>query len=260
MHTASTGSKPKVIVFDVWAPFAYFRKPFTTTSALSFNFIPRSAIEGLIGTLLGIRRNDIFGALANAAIAVEILTEIKKIPFSINHTHSDFWNTINQYLNGDPTNKKKAFNARTTMELLVDPKYRIYFCDTSNLNRRSLNQQLEHALKNHRTVYTPYLGTSSMIAIASYLDTYDYDTVDKNIAEISNIIPYNGNLPDIVIEKDRTYAVEQNIPARLNQDRELMSSFSAVYNPNGKSMKVRNIKVNSFDRNGIEVNFVTLPS
>ena len=131
-------------MFDVWAPFAYFRKPFTTTSALTFNFIPRSAIKGLIGVILGIRRKDIFGALANAEIAVEILTEIKKIPFSINYTHSDFWDTINQYLNGDPTNKKQNFIARTTMELLVDPKYRIYYCDTSDVQ-----QQLELALKNH---------------------------------------------------------------------------------------------------------------
>ena len=68
MQTNSTDSKPEVTVFDVWAPFAYFRKPFTTTSALTFNFIPRSAIEGLIGAILGIRRKDIFGALANAEI------------------------------------------------------------------------------------------------------------------------------------------------------------------------------------------------
>jgi CRISPR-associated Cas5-like protein len=125
-------SKSEVIVFDVWAPFAYFRKPFTTTSALSFNFIPRSAIEGLIGAILGIRRSDLYVVLANSKIG---------------------------------------------------------------------------------------------------------------------------------LEKDRRYAIEQNIPARLNQDRELMSSFSALYNPNGKPIKVRNINVKSFfDRNGIETNFVFLPS
>lgn len=256
MQTNSTDSKPEVTVFDVWAPFAYFRKPFTTTNALTFNFIPRSAIEGLIGAILGIRRKDIFGALANAEIAIEILTEVKKIPFTINYTHPDFWNTMNQYLVGDPTNKKKVFNARTSMELLVDPKYRVYFYDASNEHQ----SKLELALENHRTVYTPYLGTSSMIANFSYLDTYGYDTVDKDITEISSVIPYNGNIPDILIEKDRTYAIEQNIPTRLNQNRELMSSFSALYNPKGKSIKVRNSKVNSFDQSGVEINFVFLPS
>lgn len=249
-------SKLEVIVFDVWAPFAYFRKPFTTTSALSFNFIPRSAIEGLIGTILGIKRDVIFTALANATIAVQILSEVKKIPFSINYTHSDFWDTFNQYIKGDPMNKKKPFNARTNMELLVDPKYRIYYWDTSDMQ-----QQLELALKNHHTAYTPYLGTSSMIANFIYIDTFPYNTVVKDTAEIFSIIPYRGNPPNIIIEKDRTYAFEQNIPGRLNQNRELISSFSALYSPKGKSIKVRNIEVNSFfDWNGKEINFVALPS
>ncbi len=254
MHVNSTNS-PEVTVFDVWAPFAYFRKPFTTTSALSYNFIPRSAIEGLIGTILGIKREDIFDALANAEIAVQILSEVKKIPFSIKYTHSDFWDTINQYINGDPTNKKKPFNARTGIELLVDPKYRVYFCSTSNVH-----QKLKLALEKHHTVYTPYLGTSSLIANFSYLGTYYYDTSFRDIAEISTVIPYNRDLPNVIIEKDRTYAVEQNIPARLNQDRELISSFSALYSPKGKSIKVRDIRVNSFEQNGEEINFAILPS
>ena len=152
------------------------------------------------------------------------MTEVKKIPFTINYTHPDFWDTMNQYLIGDPTNKKKAFNARPSMELLVDAKYRVYFSDASNEHQ----SKLELALKNHRTVYTPYLGTSSMIANFSYLNTYEYDTVDKDITEIASVIPYNGNVPDILIEKDRIYVIEQNIPTRLNQDRELMSSFSAL--------------------------------
>ena len=92
----SFSSKPEITVFDVWAPFAYFRKAFTTTSALTFSFIPRSAIEGLIGAILGIRRSALFTFLANAKIAIEILTEVKKIPFSVNYTNSDFWITIGQ--------------------------------------------------------------------------------------------------------------------------------------------------------------------
>jgi hypothetical protein len=99
-----------------------------------------------------------------------------------------------------------------------------------------------------------------MIANFSYIDTFSYSTVVKETAEISNIIPYRGNPPDIMIEKDTTYAFEQNIPSRLNEKRELVSSFSALYSPKGKSIKVRNIEINSFNWNGNEINFVTIPS
>jgi hypothetical protein len=62
------------------------------------------------------------------------------------------------------------------------------------------------------------------------------------------------------LEADRMYAVEQNIPARLNQDRELVSSFSALYNPQAKPIRIHNIEVNSFNHEGREINFVFLPS
>ena len=63
----------KVIVFDIWAPYAYFRKPYTTTTALTFNFIPRSAIEGIIGAILGISYDDIFSKLAGSKIGIGII-------------------------------------------------------------------------------------------------------------------------------------------------------------------------------------------
>ena len=51
-------SDTNVLIFDVWAPFGYFRKPYTTNTALTYSFIPRSAIEGLVAAILGIDRKE----------------------------------------------------------------------------------------------------------------------------------------------------------------------------------------------------------
>lgn len=244
----------KVVVFDIWSSYGYFRRPYTTTTALTFNFIPRSAVEGVIGSILGILSKDLPSKLAESKIGIGILNTVRKIPFSTTHTHSDFWQEMRGYLEAKPV-KKKQYYARINMELLVNPKYRIYFNDLK------LSGDLEDALASHKTVFTPYLGTSSMLANFSYMGTFNYEVRKKETAEISSVVPYFDIIPNVVLEKDRVYALEQSMPGRLSEKRELLLSYSAVYSPEGQaSIKVRDIEVNTFDHNGVEHNFVFLPS
>lgn len=254
----------EAVIFDIWSTFAYFRKPYTTTTALTFNFIPRSAIEGLIAAILGIDRRDRFNKLSNSRIGLTILSEIIKIPFSTMHTHSDFWEAMRNYINFKPIIKKN-FHAIVNLELLVNPKYRIYFshCEPH------YNELLEEKLKDHQTVYTPYLGTSTMIANFQYVDTVRYynNKISRESIEISSIIPYKNNkIPNIVIEKDKIYAIEQNIPSKINEQRDLISSYSALYGPKGEKITVKDkdIEIQSFvftkSYNKRKENFVFIPS
>jgi CRISPR-associated protein Cas5h len=257
-------STNEAVIFDIWSTFAYFRKPYTTKTALTFNLIPRSAIEGLIAAILGIDRRDRFNKLSNSKIGVTILSEIRKIPFSTMHTHSDFWETMRNYINFKPI-IKKVFHTIINLELLVNPKYRIYFSHCEH----HYNELLEEKLKDHQTVYTPYLGTSTMIANFQYVDTIRYynNKIIQEGIEISSIIPYKNNkIPNIVIEKDKIYAIEQNIPSKINEERDLISSYSALYSPKGETIKVKDkdIEIQSFvfnkDNNKRKENFVFIPS
>lgn len=246
-----------MVIFEIWSSFAYFRKPFTTNSGLTYNFIPRSTIEGLIAAILGIDRKDRYSKLAIARIGLCILSEIRKIPFSTIHIHSDFWITMNNYINSEPITKK-SFHARVNLELLINPRYRIYFSHPET----HYNKLLETKLSNHECVYTPYLGTSTMIANFQYIDTVNFYTHEPNNdpIELTTIIPYRINFPEVLIEKDKFYAIEQNIPSQINEKRELISSFSSIYNPKGGTIKAKNIKFQSFVYNrhyqGRKENFV----
>ena len=243
----------QVVVFDVWSNFAYFRRPYTTTNALTYNFIPRSSIEGLIGAILGIQITEVSDKLSNSKIGLGILNPIKKIPFSTMHTHTDFWSEMQAYLKGK-TVKKKNFRARVSLELLVEPKYRIYFSDPN------LGKELEERLKKHETIFTPYLGTSTMLADFTYIGTFDYNVTKKGTFELSSIIPYRGRFPDIAVEKQMLYAAEQDIPGRISNTRDLLSTYCAVYNPEGKKIKVRNAEVNAYADSSGEQNFVFIPA
>jgi CRISPR-associated protein Cas5h len=246
----------KVVVFDIWSSYGYFRRPYTTTTSLTFNFVPRSAIEGIIGAILGISNKDLASKLAESKISVGILNAVRKMPFSTMHTHSDFWRQMRTYLEERPVSKKDdPYHTRVNMELLVDPKYMIYFDDSK------LSDELTNMLAKHQTIFTPYLGTSSMIANFAYVNVFDYTIIRKEIAEISSVVPYSDRMPSIVIEKDKVYAVEQNMPARLNEKRELLSSYSAVFSPNGQAtIKIKDIEVNTFHHDGVEHSFVFLPA
>lgn len=244
----------KVVVFDIWSSYGYFRRPYTTTTALTFNFIPRSAVEGIIGSILGILYKDLSLRLAGSKIGIGILNTVRKIPFSTMHTHTDFWQEMRSYIECQPVKKKKQYNTRINMELLVNPKYRIYF------HHPELSEFLADMLASHQTVFTPYLGTSSMIANFSYFGNFDYEVRKREMAEISSAVPYSDIIPNVVIEKDKTYAIEQNMPGRLNEKRELLFSYSAIYSPNGQtSIKIKDIEVNAFTSEGMEHNFVFLP-
>ncbi|MGB4656082.1 MAG: CRISPR-associated protein Cas5, partial [Bacillota bacterium] len=44
----------EVTVFEASGPIAMFRKPYTTTSSVSFAFPPPTAIAGMIAAIIGI--------------------------------------------------------------------------------------------------------------------------------------------------------------------------------------------------------------
>lgn len=250
LETVSRNEKSEqVVVFDIWSNFAYFRRPYTTTNALTYNFMPRSSIEGLIGAILGIQITEVSDKLSNSKIGLGILNPIKKIPFSTIHTHTDFWFEMQAYLEGK-TVTKRDFRARVSLELLVEPKYRVYFSDPN------LGKELEGTLKKHETIFTPYLGTSTMLADFIYVGTFDYNVTKRETSELSSIIPYRDRFPDIAVEKQMLYAAEQDIPGRISKDRDLLSTYCAVYSPEGKKIKVRNAEVNAYADSSGEQNFV----
>ena len=74
-----------------------------------------------------------------------------------------------------------------------------------------------------------------------------------------------NKVPTLMIEKDKIYAIEQNIPGKINKDRDLISSYSAIYNPTNRKIKVKDIEyqsinyTNTIKEDSVD-NFVFIPS
>ncbi len=108
-----------VLVFDLWGDLGHFKKPYTTTSPLSFAFPPRPTIAGIISAIVGLGKNEYprFFLRKDAAIGLRLLNPVKKI--RISHNLID-------------TKRAKLFSkikqrTQIRQEYVKDPRYRIYF-------------------------------------------------------------------------------------------------------------------------------------
>jgi CRISPR-associated protein Cas5h len=218
----------KVLVFDIGSSFGYFRKAFTTTNSLTHALIPRSAVEGLVAAIIGLPRTDYPKILQAGKIAIQILAPVRKMNMSYMHINPDWGNEISLYLFRKPrTNVKPAqFAVPTSVEFLVNPRYRIY------IDNPLTHKQLMSNLEKKQTFFTPYLGTSSMISFVKYVGEYDYsETSSEEDISVSSIIPFTNKIPTIKLEKGIQFAIEENLPLHLDDKRIPFGVYKVLYNP-----------------------------
>jgi len=251
-----------LLVFDVWAPFAFFRKSETTTTSLTFSVMPRSAAEGLIGAILGFEFEESPRKLATSRIAIGIQGLVKKIPFSATYTDTkEIWPRFGAFIRSPrkewrESRRKVEFRTPVKIELLRNPCYRIYFDDFEGIK-----ETLEKKLMNHETVFTPYLGSSNMIANFKYIGRYNYETLRaSNPTPVASVVPFFIRMPKMHLEKDVTFAVEQNIPIHLTSERVLVGTYDAVYSPSGGELKVVDIEAQKVRMQDKELHVVFIPT
>jgi len=136
-----------IVSFDLEGDFAAFRDPSITTNQTVTVIPSKSALIGLIGALLGVKRSNSFDnlyskdylhLLEHTAIGIQVNSQPDKFTFFTNH----------RSLKEDKTKPYKT-------ELLINPKYTIYVKSTNEINQTLLNR-----LKNNQFVFSPMLGHS----------------------------------------------------------------------------------------------------
>ena len=222
----------QVIVFDVWSSFGYFRRLYTTTTATTYPFIPRSSVEGIVAAIVGLDSEEFPERLESARITVSILNKVRKLPISLTYTHSDFWQNVYRYLRCGGS--LSYVRAPRKAEFLCEPRYRIYLSSDDEDFMKSLKTNLARK----ETVFTPYLGSSNMLAnfepIALNASYDDIEVPETERLPVATIVPFIDKMPRIFVQESVKCAVEQNIPIHLTAKRELTGSYSAIYSPDGR--------------------------
>jgi CRISPR-associated protein Cas5h len=134
-----------IVSFDLEGDFAAFRDPSVTTNQTVTVIPSKSALIGLLGALLGVKRSNSFDSLYSegyldllekTAIGIQVRSQVAKYTFFTNH----------RSLKEDKTKPYKT-------ELLINPKYTIYVKSTDEINSALLDR-----LKDNQFVFSPMLG------------------------------------------------------------------------------------------------------
>lgn len=210
----------KCVVFTAESAYARFRKPYTTTSALTFSTIHPVAVRGLIGAVMGVEYEALYDYSKDIKIAIQVINPIYKDMQS--------FNLIAQI------NNNGAANFQSRVEFLRDVKYRLFV-----LAKEENLEDIRKTIKDHRYIFTPYLGCSEHIAKLTYEGCVEVEKSKEiyadtlippellDIDKVGNNILYMDRIP-IKNNKDRVYTEYAKV-AFSNKRLTLIEQIASLY-------------------------------
>jgi CRISPR-associated protein Cas5h len=214
-----------IVSFDLEGDFAAFRDPSITTNQTVTVIPSKSALIGLIGALLGVKRSNSFDSLYSkgyldllkqTAIGIQVRSQGAKCTFFTNHR-----------------SLKEAKTKPYKSELLVNPQYTIYVKSIDEVNYALLDR-----LKESRFVFSPVLGHAYCPArIPQFTEISDAKEVQPEDLQVSTVF-----IDEVVESRNRNPGVQfeqiNGFPAKVLIERHLHHYYD---NGSPKSIVLRHI-------------------
>lgn len=176
-----------VLVFDLWGDYAHYKKIYATTSAISYAIPPKTSLYGMfwaIAPMLEEFNKDIYLTYfqdKNCLVGIGL-----QRPIVMQRINTNLVSRIGRMRQYNSKGKRNTNRKPTTMEFVVNPKYRIYFYHTDN----SLYNYLKHQLKTHKAIYSPTLGIAGLHANFSYAGEQEaVKSTKTEPVKINSVIP-----------------------------------------------------------------------
>jgi CRISPR-associated protein Cas5h len=230
----------KILAFDLTGPMAHFRKYFTNSSSLSYDFPPRTTVIGTIAGILGLERDSYYEdfGIEECHIAVKIKEPTRSIQRTVNYL---------LVLKGKGGLNGSAGHTQIPLEIIL-PKdinedklcFRIYFWHVNE----EVMTGLYTRLKNRNFVYPISLGLSEFLGNTENVQVYEdveakksQDFVDISTVCNLNLIEDWGL--DILTDNELKQYIKEIVPVSFTANREDMLPGEFVYERNGKGIKAK---------------------
>jgi CRISPR-associated protein Cas5h len=142
-----------VVVFDLRGELAHFRRPDTFATHASYPFIPRTALRGLIGAVLGEEYRTEGDVLpAEARCGLRLLSPVRTVAQELS-LHGKRW------LGGGGD---ESFHRPTSIELVVQPRYRVFYAGPRA-------EELAARLERRQSVFHTYLGSAFCLTFPEWV-------------------------------------------------------------------------------------------
>jgi CRISPR-associated protein Cas5h len=230
-----------LLIFDIKGRIAHFRKFYTNSSSLSYDFPPRTTITGLIAGLLGRQRDTYYEEFSSdkCRIALSIRTPTRKIMQTMNYIRTKSLAELNA----------SAGHSQTPLEILLpllftsEIKYRIF---SHHYDREGIMKDLREVLMSERPIYPPYLGLSEFIGKTNFVDHAEGNNIELHKSNESIEVTTVVNIERIknrgLVFQDNANQVLQYVkevmPLEFNKERRLKEKSSFIYEKNQRKAKL----------------------
>lgn len=231
----------RLIVFELSGEYGHFRKFNTTTSPLTYPIPTRTALTGVLGSVLGVERETAPGRFLannvpvqelfsqkNCDLTVQLLAPVKKVSIGFNllDTGNSFFEI------------RKSGRTQIEFELLKNPSFRVFV----RLMDTKLFDELASRLINRMHHFTPYLGLSQFTAIIHNAIVTQGVFRQASLGYIPIQSAVNLSLltanPPIEFNQTAHYYVE-TMPIELSRDRVVTRYGEVLVEANGDSVPVQ---------------------
>lgn len=208
------GKSLKIVSFDIKSSVAHFRRPDTTATQLTYPFIPPTVAKGLVGAILGIE-----DFTTTDKIGIQLLSEMRM---------------VSQQLSLLGKGGGSTFNRPTTIQLLVEPAYRLYYAG------EQYTDELEHLLQNKQSVYTTYLGSAYALTTPTYVDTWELPelTPNEQICAALSVVPVSL-IKELIMEDGYFYQRASGFMKDYQGNRTFEKSVDFIFEPKGEKLKFK---------------------
>lgn len=152
----------KGLQFKIDGDWAHFKKPETNNNPLSHDLIPKTALIGMIGAVLGIEREkmkSLFPQLSEDLLyGVELLKPVKKTSYGF---------TSHTAINPTAIKSPKAF------EMLCDVSYKVCV-GLYGERSQSIFYEFQKAILEGYAVYDPFLGIANCPAELTFISQGEF--------------------------------------------------------------------------------------
>lgn len=219
-----TIEKQPVLLFDLFADYAQFKKYYTTMSPLSFAIPPGTVIRGILGALIGIDKSEAPEYFHGVDLSLRLMKPVKKVNIPENLLKTTSKKHFSRFENHKPTN----------IEFAKDVCFRIYL----KTEQTKIYDRIKEQLINHSSVYTLSMGISE--ALANFDNVEETVTVGwvNEMAPIHSIIPVDLiSNSEINFEEKEIFTV--TLPMKMKNDREIIEYREFAYERRGQAIEAK---------------------
>jgi CRISPR-associated protein Cas5h len=224
-----------LLVFDVSGYMGHFRKVYSTTSSLSYMFPPRTAIMGLVASILGLDRDSYYDDFApeHCRIAVGLRGPVRKLVQKILYLNTD---TLDEYHLRGTYSKEPRVPIAVEMLVPEPPQpqlgYRIYLHHAAD----ETMSVLAGRLASRRFSYPVSLGLTGCLATVTLVDRVAAEFItSKQSLPIRTVIP-QSKLAEMNPKPDRRVHVEDRVPVSFDSTRHIRRIENFVFEGKGQPL------------------------